>query len=790
MSDELEDLLTRYWEPESDSLSSRDRGQPIDADSTCSSQPSDRNVSENSDVGIVPLPLPDELLRSEGVQSDECMAFPADQCFHNDDEDFPTLSAILPDSAMVDHCQMAGDNAGVLPTVGLPSHSQDKRGRKRVRHEDTRFMVACHHPPYRVTGCPGVLGDGVTSLQGTGKNRCGYMCNLCTDAGRTDRNKFSQLVHMEGDDPDPRIQTCLKLSPEERSASGAKVRSYGYKCSKCRRRKVRKEDDPADEVYCECAAEACPICKKVKSCRCIEQVMAQGNTFLPSLPSRPPHATFQRFRMAGGGPDSDQSTSGEWAASVLTDACDAAAPVPRQASPPVLAVPVSKAPLDTVRPAVSPSVDAVSFDPAPACEAASDAGVDFFCADALVGDDVTSLPSPSAPTLEEAGSAASPAAEEAAAPSASDPATACEAASDAGSHPCPSPAEAQGSADPSAADAVIIPLASAHAPSVEEADLASSPAAEAAPSASDPSATPAAEEEAAVPSAADLAPACEAASDAGGDPSSPTPAAVEEEEEPAASPSIAAIPSDLASASTPAADEAAAPFSSDPAPVCDPSPTSAADEAAFLAASAPACETASADGAHPAGDSALPTNGDSAGHRFGGKSPRVRFAVESVDSSDGVVVDVGESGSIDDDDDDASAKLVDDSSSEDGDDEREAEPVCNRTKKASAKPSPPKRGGKRTLMQKKTNKPADLTKQTNRFSHMFSKGRKGMVLYDYTQYPRAKLYPTLEMAMEACLKLKNGRGVTYEPDIKAYTIRKAKVLVKSRIPEEISWARL
>ena len=44
---------------------------------------------------------------------------------------------------------------------------------------------------------------------------------------------------------------------------------------------------------------------------------------------------------------------------------------------------------------------------------------------------------------------------------------------------------------------------------------------------------------------------------------------------------------------------------------------------------------------------------------------------------------------------------------------------------------------------------------------------------NYAQTPRAKLYPTLQMSMEACIKLKNAKGIcyiTFEPDCNAYKI--------------------
>ena len=76
---------------------------------------------------------------------------------------------------------------------------------------------------------------------------------------------------------------------------------------------------------------------------------------------------------------------------------------------------------------------------------------------------------------------------------------------------------------------------------------------------------------------------------------------------------------------------------------------------------------------------------------------------------------------------------------------------------------------------------------TNTYADKFSRAHKGMVLYNYAQTPRAKLYPTLEMAMKACLQSKNATGITFEPDIQLFTLRKSAVFCKSPIRAEISW---
>ena len=75
----------------------------------------------------------------------------------------------------------------------------------------------------------------------------------------------------------------------------------------------------------------------------------------------------------------------------------------------------------------------------------------------------------------------------------------------------------------------------------------------------------------------------------------------------------------------------------------------------------------------------------------------------------------------------------------------------------------------------------------NSLTRQFGKPLQGMVLYNYAQTPRAKLYPTLQMAMEACIKLKKAKGITFEPDWKAHTLRATTNPCTSRIPAEISW---
>jgi len=88
-------------------------------------------------------------------------------------------------------------------------------------------------------------------------------------------------------------------------------------------------------------------------------------------------------------------------------------------------------------------------------------------------------------------------------------------------------------------------------------------------------------------------------------------------------------------------------------------------------------------------------------------------------------------------------------------------------------------------------KPGQTSKEVdNPYTSMFSKAHKGMVVSGYAQTKRVTLYPTLEMAMEACIKYKSAMGITFEPDIQAYTLRKSTVVRKSPIKAEISWLQL
>ena len=79
---------------------------------------------------------------------------------------------------------------------------------------------------------------------------------------------------------------------------------------------------------------------------------------------------------------------------------------------------------------------------------------------------------------------------------------------------------------------------------------------------------------------------------------------------------------------------------------------------------------------------------------------------------------------------------------------------------------------------------------TNTYADKFSRAHKGMVVSGYAETRRVTLYPTLEMAMKACLQSKNATGITFEPDIQRYTLRKNAVFCESPIPAEISWLQL
>jgi hypothetical protein len=79
---------------------------------------------------------------------------------------------------------------------------------------------------------------------------------------------------------------------------------------------------------------------------------------------------------------------------------------------------------------------------------------------------------------------------------------------------------------------------------------------------------------------------------------------------------------------------------------------------------------------------------------------------------------------------------------------------------------------------------------TNTYADKFSRAHKGMFVSGYAETRRVTLYPTLEMAMEACLQSKNATGITFEPDVQMFALRKSAVFCKSPIPAEISWLRL
>ena len=225
---------------------------------------------------------------------------------------FSQLADVLPDPALVDMAPPLDAGTGGI-SLGVPfgATSGPPRPRKTTEHPNAvnRHKIACHHPPYRITHCDGVLGDGVENLQGSGKSRVAFLCHKCVAVGNVEQARWSQLIEKVEDDPDPVIQKSEKLSRKERAMPDACLRGgTGYKCSKCQHIKVFNADLAFHGVvFCQCPP--CPICQR-KSCKCQKTAAVLGNGLLPTLPDLPALAPVpQRSMMVGGG--SELSESGQ-----------------------------------------------------------------------------------------------------------------------------------------------------------------------------------------------------------------------------------------------------------------------------------------------------------------------------------------------------------------------------------------------------------------------------------------------------------------------------------------------
>eukprot|EP00966_Prymnesium_polylepis_P227156 5256104-Prymnesium_polylepis.1 len=192
---------------------------------------------------------------------------------------FSQLVDVLPDPALVDMAPPLGaGTGGIFSRVPMGCTSGQPRPRKTTEHPNAvnRHTIACHHPPYRITHCDGVLGDGLENLQGSGKSRVAFLCHKCVAAGNVEQSRWSQLIEKVEGDPDPAIQKSEKLSRKERAMPDACLRGAGYKCGKCQRPKVFNAELASHGVlFCQCPP--CLICH-CKSCKCQKSAAIQHKT--------------------------------------------------------------------------------------------------------------------------------------------------------------------------------------------------------------------------------------------------------------------------------------------------------------------------------------------------------------------------------------------------------------------------------------------------------------------------------------------------------------------------------